>query len=282
MLLRSASALQDLPETFMLAMCQIHECGFSPGDGWDSGFSPVHWAAQNGRRDLIEYMIKRNGGEEIVNVRDSQGKTPLAYSLPLRRLALFEWLRSEAGATAPPNVPPTAIISRPNMQGLPEAYALLLQEVEKHGWAAMDWTDNFTMLHWAAEEGRLDICKYLLKLDADPNTMDHSRARTPIELAMENNHTEIEAMLADVCHKPRSTLKLSCFEQGPLQERRAVVGTSFTPPLSAVDDDHASSSGISSSSSSRTSGVRRAAVAGLSGHSVLSGSSLAVDLSACQ
>eukprot|EP00971_Amphidinium_carterae_P001458 29048-Amphidinium_carterae.1 len=34
--------------------------------------------------------------------------------------------------------------------------------VEKDGWDAVDWKGGFTILHWAAEHGRVELCTRLM------------------------------------------------------------------------------------------------------------------------
>jgi len=53
------------------------------------------------------------------------------------------------------------------------------------------------MLHWAAEKGHGDLCKYLVSLNADPEAMD-SQDRTPIECAENKGRRDIVAILQDL------------------------------------------------------------------------------------
>ena len=44
--------------------------------------------------------------------------------------------------------------------------------MQRRGWQAMRWANNFTLLHWAARTGRYDMCVYFLQLGADPEMPD--------------------------------------------------------------------------------------------------------------
>merc|ERR1719263_924268 len=54
-LLRSESALGDVPDTVLQMLSgNIAE--------WDDGFSPMHWAAKNGRRDVMQFLLSTESG----------------------------------------------------------------------------------------------------------------------------------------------------------------------------------------------------------------------------
>ncbi|OLP74024.1 hypothetical protein AK812_SmicGene46561 [Symbiodinium microadriaticum] len=54
---------------------------------------------------------------------------------------------------------------------MPLVYAAALEGIETHGWSAVYPLDDppaWTILHWAAMEGRLEICRRLLAAGANP------------------------------------------------------------------------------------------------------------------
>lgn len=107
-MLRSPQTLAGLPQAFLVTLVEIHAAGdVGPPHAWPEGFSPLHWAAQNNRRDIIEYVLRRKGGQALLRSRDSQGKTPLAYSMEGRQRSTFYWMRDEAGygSTSPGGTP---------------------------------------------------------------------------------------------------------------------------------------------------------------------------------
>ncbi|CAE7777822.1 ANKRD52 [Symbiodinium pilosum] len=76
---------------------------------------------------------------------------------------------------------------------MPLVYAAALEGIETHGWSAVYPLDDppaWTILHWAAMEGRLEICRRLLAAGADPFCEDE-RGWTPLDCAEEAGETEV-------------------------------------------------------------------------------------------
>ena len=48
------------------------------------------------------------------------------------------------------------------LAALPEAFHRQIEKVEKYGWSGVNWGKNYTLLHWAAKHGRLDILKHCI------------------------------------------------------------------------------------------------------------------------
>merc|ERR1711862_440496 len=46
-------------------------------------------------------------------------------------------------------------------QELPEKVMVALERMERHGWSGMKWKRGFTLLHWAAMDGKRSLCEYL-------------------------------------------------------------------------------------------------------------------------
>ncbi|CAJ1448054.1 unnamed protein product, partial [Effrenium voratum] len=80
---------------------------------------------------------------------------------------------------------------------LPLVYAAALEGIETHGWSAVYPADDppaWTILHWAAMEGRLDVCHRLLAARADPMCEDE-RGWTPVDCANEAGEQEVAMRL---------------------------------------------------------------------------------------
>lgn len=178
----------------------------------------MHAAAQNGKRNIVEYLLTKEGGGRLLNARDSAGRTPLAYALQnLRLKGLAQWLREEAGATAPPF---QSTVPRPDLSGLPGQYLRILEQAEGQGWNALRWEGNFTMLHYAAQKGDYSLCDYLLHLGAKSNAYD-SNGRTPLELAEEGGHEEVvELFRSDTGLGNQAAMVLSAFRPQQQQMQR--------------------------------------------------------------
>lgn len=161
-----ASALSGVPDALLACLAEVHEKGSLRET---DTFSPIHWAAATGRRDIIQFMLEKD--PHLVNMRDKLGRTPLDYAQSARREGLVHWLR---GAT--PSV------SRVDLKGVTKDTLVMVEQVEKQGWTSVRWENNYTLLHWSALMGHAELCQHLLRLEADPNLMD-GEGRTPLEYA---------------------------------------------------------------------------------------------------
>jgi ankyrin repeat protein len=54
------------------------------------GWTPLHWAARNGHRDVVQFFIVKEAG---VNARDGEGQTPLSYAQEQGYTEIVELLR---------------------------------------------------------------------------------------------------------------------------------------------------------------------------------------------
>merc|ERR1711990_1194812 len=112
-LLRSESALGDVPDTVLQMLSgNIAE--------WDDGFSPMHWAAKNGRRDVMQFLLSTANGKSMLEARDKYGRAPLYYAQKTKRVGLIHWMKNNAGANSV--APVQAREPRPIINSLPSAY----------------------------------------------------------------------------------------------------------------------------------------------------------------
>lgn len=75
-------------------------------------------------------------------------------------------------------------------ESIPEEYAAIIARVVLHGWGAVEWGGNFTLLHWAAMQKRHQLCRALLELRADPSVKDDD-GMTAADYAAEKGSREI-------------------------------------------------------------------------------------------
>lgn len=193
------SATGDVPEALIRVIIT-----FISGEGpreYTRGFSPAHWAAEKGRRDLLLFILQLRGGEAMLQAIDNMGRTPLFYADRSKRIGLVYWVQSVLGSGVPSFKP---VEKRPEVSKLPSAYKKLLEQIESHGWHSVTWKDNVTMLHWAAGKGNKDLCAYLVQLNADPSVRD-SQARTPASCAAAAGHHSIAQFLEDAQVSARRT-----------------------------------------------------------------------------
>lgn len=232
-LLRLASPLDDVPGTLVGTLAEALATGLSRV--WDEGFSPMHWASQNGRRDVMEFLLTLDGGQALMNARDTEGKTPLAHAKG-RSPVLMSWMRS-VGATEPPRVWP---FPRPDLRAA-AAYLPVFEQIETYGWHSLSWGNGYTVLHWAAESGFADICEYLIALGADVSHID-AFGRTALDCAQEVDEREVVALFNEHMEAiPSMACLTMTTAPGLAQPRRSRKRTSvFT------GRGYASSSGASS------------------------------------
>ncbi|CAK9096321.1 unnamed protein product [Durusdinium trenchii] len=92
---------------------------------------------------------------------------------------------------------------------LPLVYAAALEGIETHGWGAVYPPDDppaWTILHWAAMEGRLDVCRRLVAAGANPLCEDE-RGWTPIFCAEQAGENEVLELLCACTEKADQLLK---------------------------------------------------------------------------
>merc|ERR1719198_110926 len=73
-----------------------------------------------------------------------------------------------------------------NERTIPEAYAKVIEKIDKLGWDKMIWTGNFTLLHWAAKNDMADLCAHFMFQKADPEHRDDN-GRTAFDYAREHD-----------------------------------------------------------------------------------------------
>lgn len=199
-LLRAPAPLTDVPEATLQMLVDLHTAG--PATSWPNGFSPMHWAAQHGRQDIVAHLLAVEGGRTLLGLADSTGSTPLYYAQLGKHAPLHSWLQDEAGARAPAHVV-LAAEQLPSFDRIPESYQRVLEQIQTHGWRSMSWRDGYSMLHWASSKGHGDLCSYLVSLDADPNARD-GQGRTPIDIASKAGNQELVGQLQELTARRRT------------------------------------------------------------------------------
>lgn len=200
-IMRPSSALSSLPDELIQVLMHMVDEGLPPE--FEHGFSPMHWSAQRGRRDLIEFIRQQvDGGHELLNSRDAQGRIPLFFAERSGKVGLAYHLRRIGGSA---DLLVRSSEKRPDTEGLAPAYKKVLDQIEQRGWQSMKWKDDFTMLHWAASHGKKDLCLYLLSQQANPMDKDN-KGRTAAAVAAEANHFEVVAAIQDKVTMPRKSV----------------------------------------------------------------------------
>eukprot|EP00928_Gymnodinium_smaydae_P045216 TRINITY_DN30166_c0_g1_i1.p1 TRINITY_DN30166_c0_g1~~TRINITY_DN30166_c0_g1_i1.p1 ORF type:complete len:1274 (-),score=221.86 TRINITY_DN30166_c0_g1_i1:392-4213(-) len=168
-----------------------------PLDGatWDHPWSPAHWAAKHGRRDVLAYIALR-GGLSLMQAYDDRGRAPIHYASRLQDVGpiLTFWLRYVLDVKAPMHERCSA--RRTTVWEGAEGWSRdLLIQLEMHGWQEAVWADGNTLLHWAAAEGKRDLILYLTSdLEADVSAESDAGLK-PIDCARRYNFQDCVDLL---------------------------------------------------------------------------------------
>ena len=165
-----------------------------------SGFSPFLWAVVAGEEGAARRLLQMGAD---VNSSSADGKSALAWAASLGRYATAEML-VEHGASVSDTRQQTSPLEEAAASGFITTVELLLQRGgadpnhrDRDGWSA---------IHWAAEEGHLDIVRMLLESGANPNAVS-SFGTPPLHCAANGGHVSIARLLLQ---KGADPLKSTC------------------------------------------------------------------------
>ncbi|XP_076772605.1 ankyrin repeat and SAM domain-containing protein 1A isoform X2 [Arvicanthis niloticus] len=144
-----------------------------------TGYTPLHHAALNGHRDVVEVLLRNDA---LTNVADSKGCYPLH---------LAAW-KGDA------QIVRLLIHQGPSHTRVNEQNALEIKELKKYGpfdpYINAKNNDNETALHCAAQYGHTEVVKALLEELTDP-TMRNNKFETPLDLAALYGRLEVVKLL---------------------------------------------------------------------------------------
>jgi len=176
----------NLPEGVRRTLGIISSRGWSAMDPfWADGWTSLHWAAEAGRVDVCRWLV--DGGADP-NAVDAQGRTPVNLAAAAGLTDVLRVLKKEG----PPSLTDVDLAS------LPQGFVDILHAVDTHGWDTLQWSEGWTALHFAAQQGRSDVCSFLVARGADAGAKD-KEGRTPVALAREGGHVEVERVLKAGC-----------------------------------------------------------------------------------
>lgn len=207
-LMQATDVLAKLPEGLIQELIHMMEEGLPGEPGYENGFTPMHWAAQHGRRDLVEFICEKvEQGQDLLRSRDVQGRIPLFFAKRAQRDGLAYHLSRIGGFS---DLLIRTSKKRPDIEDLTPAYKKVLEEIEKHSWRAMEWKGGWTMLHWAAKHGKKDLCLYLLNQQANPAEKD-DEGRSAVDVARDSNHMDLLVEMQQKATMPRASVSSLAF-----------------------------------------------------------------------
>ena len=155
--------------------------------------TPLHRAAQYGRRDIVDLLLEKNAD---IEAKDGfLQKTPLHLAAERRHRDIVDLLLDKKADIEAKNKYQETPLHRAAQYGRRDIVDLLL---EKN--ADIEAKDGFlqkTPLHLAAERGHRDIVDLLLEKNADIEAKDGFLQKTPLHLAAERGHRDIVDLLLE-------------------------------------------------------------------------------------
>jgi len=153
-----------------------------------SGMSPLHQAARDGLKEVVELLIAEGAD---VNAKDRVGETPLDFAIEKKHTETANLLRKHGGKTSE------------------ELNALLnaakngdIEAVKQHLAAGADvnakTADGTTPLHNAAVYGHTEVAELLIANGANMNAIivsGRNQGKTPVDLAIWRKKTETADLL---------------------------------------------------------------------------------------
>ena len=151
------------------------------------GFTPLLYAAQEGHRDVAEFLIGKGAD---INAQNALGDTPLHQAILFKHKDVAELLvASKADVNAKDRVGRTPLHMAASNGYTDIAELLLTKGADVN---ARDVSAG-TPLHYAAKEGRKDMAELLLTKGADVNAKDN-KGETPLRDAAQGHKDLVELL----------------------------------------------------------------------------------------
>ncbi|XP_064397697.1 uncharacterized protein LOC135344431 isoform X2 [Halichondria panicea] len=199
-----ANSNGNLPVHFAAAQGQLSivkllvtKCGRDMAETQDSRQTrPVYFAAQEGRMKVLDYLINELGVDGVAKDKDNmscvhaatQGNHPTTVKWLVNKLGTsFITDKTTDGATP---------LHMAASQGNLDILRFFLDRLENEGDVNIQDSIQATPAHDAAEFGQTQAMILLLKAGADLSIQDYVN-KTPQQLAVEQEHTELANLISD-------------------------------------------------------------------------------------
>lgn len=159
-----------------------------------SGNVPLHWAVIKDRTNLVEWLLAKNAD---INAADPDGMTPLHFAAVFNRVACAEMLIAKGARMDAKARKYGALRLAPIHIAAEGGKDEMVKYLLKHGADANTPTEGanrIAPLHFAAAKGHVAVVETLIAAGADINMKDFA-GKTPLAWAIENNQPETAAIL---------------------------------------------------------------------------------------
>jgi len=177
--------------------------------------TPLDWAEHEGHVEAAE-MLRRQTRSRLLGRLSTRRKTfqQERSSLPVQQGQAVPAPRRKSEAA------PRRRSRRKSV--MPESYIPVLEEIDRRGWNNMQWTNGFTLLHWAAQNDQPDLVEQLFTKAADPLQKDDA-GRTALDFARESGSLAVVEALKRYSPPAPEVMDLS--EHGGKDARRRTYGS---------------------------------------------------------
>lgn len=165
--------------------------------------SVLHGAIISGNLDLLNYLFQSHNAEQWINTPD-KGRKFLSYAAQIGNVAVFKYLL-EKGAVIDQNGGADIVLCSGVLSGNVEFIDFLFSIQGFQSWLKYKTSQGESTLLFAAQKGRLEIVKYLLKKGASIDVID-KESRNIFHLGVFNENLNLLQYLFDA-YKNKNWLK---------------------------------------------------------------------------
>jgi ankyrin repeat protein len=174
--------------------------GAQPSSKNDSDETPLMLAIDKGHVGAVKALLERMDGQGLDD-KDENGDTPLHRAVQWRQAKLVTLLLSKGAVALSKDAQgrtPLLLAVQLQLEARHDMMGIVNQLLECMARKGMEWKDKagFTVLHWAAKEGSMELVSRLLACGASPLTKDKDDA-TPLLLASSSGHMDIAKRLVE-------------------------------------------------------------------------------------